>query len=338
MRHLISQQELDHILKNLIDDNIIECDNYFVIGEKSKGYRIINKKSYKWKLEELHDANLVNKVEKRRMDVEINIANRGLGYKAVAFWTDYLEIDYVKAKKYVDNHFRKSETIFESGKASITLIKNKQFFKTVDNTSYRFHSNLTNIPTPLRKFLTINGEKLYNVDIKCSQPTFLGLLMKKQDGIDPKELETYLEICRQGQFYEYMAEQGSLDLDLTDYETRKYFKEKIFSGCLFDVNRSEYSKWEKIFQNVFPTIFRQVREIKKEKYNTLAIMLQKEETEFIFKIVSRLYTKLNKSIPLLTIHDSIVSNEIGIAKILPEIQFSFREVYRYNPKLEIAKL
>lgn len=338
LRKLISEQEIVNILKNLVSLGILECDNHFLIGEKSRGYKLINRLSYKWTLTDLKDSNLSTKIEKEKLFIKNNISGYGNGYKIVSLWNDYLEINYEKAKKFIENHFERGSDKFKSALSSISLIKHQEFFQTVDDTSYRFHSNLTNLPTPLRKFLTINSQKLYNIDIKCSQPTFLALIMLKRPGIAPKELSELLDVCSRGMFYEYMAEKAGLDLDLNDYEVRKYFKEKIFSGCLFDKNRKTLSKWEKIFEICFPSIFAEIRKLKSERYNTLAIMLQKEESEFIFKTVNKISKVISKQTPLLTIHDSIISNSEGIDKVLECMKYEFSIKYNFYPILSIEEL
>lgn len=338
LRNLISEQETNNILNNLIEWGIIECDNHFIKKEKSKGYRLVNRKIFKWKLKDLTDIKLINKIQKKRIEIKKNIYQRGKGYQVVSFWTDFLEIDYLRADKYIKNHFDTGSEERKSYLSSISLINEKEIFQSVDETSYRFHSNLTNLATPLRKFLTVNGEKLYNVDIKCSQPTFLALLMSKRPNIDPTELSILLDICEKGRFYEYMSEKSGLNLDLTNYKIRKEFKEKIFSGCLFDKNRENLSKWELIFNSLFPTIFAEIRNIKSIRYNQLAVMLQKEESEFIFKTVAKIQADISKSTPILTIHDSIISTKEGINIVLKYMKEEFYIKYKFNPILSIELL
>ena len=46
----------------------------------------------------------------------------------------------------------------------------------------RIHTNLTNLAKSLRGFLTVDGERLVNVDISESQPLFMGMVIAKSNG------------------------------------------------------------------------------------------------------------------------------------------------------------
>ena len=179
----------------------------------------------------------------------------------------------------------------------------------MDNTSNRLHCNLTNLDSKLRQFLTIDEEKLAQVDISNSQPLFLGMVMKNKTRVEVNELDKYLELVCSGQFYENLAQKMPDDpLDLEDDVVRKKFKKSIFSGVLFDRNRTKLSKWELLFQKEFPTIFSEIRKTKAKNHNAMAILLQKMESKFIFNAVAVIDREIGKGkAPLLTIHDSIVS-------------------------------
>jgi hypothetical protein len=45
----------------------------------------------------------------------------------------------------------------------------------------RIHTNLTNMPKTLRQYLTVEGERLANVDISESQPLFMGLALARDE-------------------------------------------------------------------------------------------------------------------------------------------------------------
>ena len=364
LEELISKREAKNVVANLIKLEIIETDNKVIRGVKSKGYRLVSRFSDVWFLTPITDLKLAEKLHNKNDIHNCDVNKRGGGYKVVNFWFNELELDYSKAKKYIDNHYRKDyltslqyinthqtekETtefkkhfsivsIYESNLSNITMFKDNEKFICVDNKSNRLHCNLTNISTPLRQFLSLGGDKLWNVDIANSQPTFLGLLMRRRDTIDKEEVERYLEVCKSGQFYEYISELGGLDLDLTDYKIRKKFKQSIFSGVLFDRNRKDLSKWEKTFQSVFPSIFKEVREIKKKDYNAMAIMLQKEESSFIFGCIQKLYSIFKYNIVLLSIHDSIVSTKDGVVKVKDIMEEEFSRKYKFIPNLKYTKI
>ena len=61
---------------------------------------------------------------------------------------------------------------------AIYSIFNNQFRFKVDETGYRLHTNLTNIKSELRNFITFNGAKLVSVDYSNSQPLLTTVLLR----------------------------------------------------------------------------------------------------------------------------------------------------------------
>lgn len=338
-RTLVSEQESKPILDNLVKLNIIETDGIFIIGEKSKGYKINDKFTLKWKLEEMKDIKLAKKLTNKYEKIEASINEYGAGYRIVSYWFKLLEIDRKKAKKYISNHFRGDNGKYNSAFCSINLFNNEMKFISVDNTSNRLHCNLTNINAKLRQFLTVDEERLAQVDISNSQPLFLGMVMKNNTMVDSVELDKYVGLVCSGQFYEFLAKKmPGKPLNLKDEEVKKKFKKSIFSGVLFDENRVKLSKWELLFQKEFPTIFAAVREIKAENYNVMAIMLQKMESTFIFNAVAVIDREIGKGkAPLLTIHDSIVSTPEYIDMVQQIMEHLFEEEFGLLPKLKVTK-
>lgn len=338
LRELISKQETEIIIDNLVELDILESDGIFIIGEKSRGYKIKNKSSLKWQLKEMKDAGLAQKLTMKQDAMVGGIDNNGEGYRIVNCWFKSLEMDVKKAKKYISNHFRGNQEKYNSGFCSINLFEHGIKFISVDNTSNRLHCNLTNIDSALRKFLTINGERLAQVDISNSQPLFLGMVMKSNAMVEVNELNKYLQLVCSGQFYEYLAcKMPGKPLNLKDKEVRKKFKRGMFSGVLFDKNRTKLSKWEVLFQKEFPTFFAVVREIKSENYNAMAIMLQKMESQFIFNAVAVIDYEIGRGkAPLLTIHDSIVSTYEYIDIVQQVMEQLFQEEYDLLPTLKVV--
>ena len=65
-------------------------------------------------------------------------------------------------KKYLSSAFK------------ILKIKNGKYYMSHDpQTDGRFHSNITGFPKDFRKFLRYDGEKMAEIDISASVPTFL---------------------------------------------------------------------------------------------------------------------------------------------------------------------
>lgn len=339
LRTLISKQETEVIINNLVKLGILETDGRIIAGVKSTGYKIIGKTSSKWGLKEMKDATLAQKLTIKQESMVRNIDKNGEGYRIVKYWFQLLDMDVKKAKKYISNHFRGDKEKYNSAFCSINLFEHGIKFISVDDTSNRLHCNLTNIDSKLRKFLTINGEKLAQVDISNSQPLFLGMVMKTNAMVDPIEVEQYLKLVCSGRFYEYLADKmPDNSLNLEDKEIRKKFKKSIFSGVLFDVNRQKLSKWELLFQKEFPSIFSEIRKTKAKNHNAMAILLQKMESQFIFNAVAVIDREIgNNKAQLLTIHDSIVSTYEYIDIVQQIMEHLFLEEYGLLPSLEVTK-
>lgn len=335
LANTISKQQTPIILDNLIKNNIIESDGLSINGIKAIGYRVTGHYlSQKWHYAEVKDAELVGKIlainEKHFKDIR----SKGIGYQTAAYWAKKIVINRRNAMFYVNNpknNFSDVQKIHY--KISIESVDKKQFFTSFSSTN-RLYSNLTCIKSGLRQHLTIDNQPLYAVDITSSQPLFLGLLMRNNNNVNQEEVEMYLKVVCSGLFYEYIAERAGLNID--DKEVRNKFKQKIFSGCLFDHTRDKYSKLEIIFHESFPTILSECRNMKRGDHKILSIQLQKMEAEFIFHCVE-LSAKAIGDVPLSTIHDAIVSTEQNIYMVEQIVVAEFAKL-RINPKIKIEKL
>jgi hypothetical protein len=117
-------------------------------------------------------------------------------YHSFTKWFELLEIDMYGCNRWIDSTPDYQLPMggirgYRKGKAkkplkrikalySIERIHLKNFHFTVDDSVGRFHSNLTNLKSELRNYLTWNGHKLVSVDIKNSQP-LLSLLLFRSD-------------------------------------------------------------------------------------------------------------------------------------------------------------
>lgn len=337
LEETISKQQTPTILKNLIKNNIIECDGIYIPGRKALGYRVTGHYlSQKWHYAEVKDAKLIGKISAITEKHSKDIRSKGIGYEIAAFWAKEIVINKRNALFYVNNpknNFSDIQKIHY--KISIESVDNKQFFTSFSSTN-RLYSNLTCIKSGLRQHLTIDNQPLFAVDITSSQPLFLGLMMRKNDNVDQEEVERYLKVVCSGLFYEYLAEMAGLSIDLNDKKVRNEFKQKIFSGCLYDHTRNKYSKLEIIFHESFPTILSECRSMKRGDHKILSRQLQKMEAKFIFQCVE-LSAKAIGDVPLSTIHDAIVSTEENIYMVEQIVVAEFAKL-RINPKIKIEKL
>lgn len=323
LKKYISYDYAHIFLNNLVDWGILTRDNFYMPKFKSVSYKINDiYRIEKFYLKEVEDINLSNKITKLLRREKQKVIDRQDAYSFITLCMENLKINKEEAYKNAKNDFHNM---------CIDIFETK--FSTVDKTGNRLHNNLTNLPTELRKYLSYNSNSIFQADIRNSQPVFLYTVMKNYH-IPETEMEKYKDVVLNIGFYEFFA--GKLNMELNE-ENRNVFKKKIFSGVLFDVNRKELTKYEKVFKDEFPSIFSVIRVIKSKNHKDVPIMLQKEESKFIFYVISELIKKYKNKIPLLTIHDSIATTEEYIEDVKNSILEFFQKLYSIEPKLKIEK-
>lgn len=340
---------IDFVLTHWKNSGWLICDNHFIRGKKSYGYKFTDQvKHYPLRQYMLTDDILERRLSKHSAkDFEPTIPylcaakmhfnsiriRENEAYNYIENKYDITVNDYnsglLKDIADVDLNFAERYKHFESDYHSIKAIASGilQFERSSKNK--RIHSNITNLNSELRPFLYIEGysERLYSIDARNSQPFLFNTLIDqfcKEQGIeyrDHKDLELYKQLTSTGKFYEYFAK--LVGFKLTD-ENRRDFKEEVFSK-LFYCKQRDYK-----YQRIFGKHFSQVKiiiDFYKEKYGNdgLAIMMQVVEAEiFIDEIVKRIYEK-NKNTFFLTLHDSIICLESDKQAIMDICNEVFRE-------------
>ena len=241
---------------------------------------------------------------------------------------------------------------------SIDKFSKQEFYYSVDDNVGRFHSNLTNIKKELRNFITYDGQKLVNIDIKNSQPLLstilfddnfyqknseninlfiipssfsllsnsshsysstIIILVKALEKIDNQKIIEYVHMVNTGDFYKKISEK--LYPEAT-FEKQK-IKEMIFT-VFFSRNsfiRLPEAKSKIDFKNNFPEIYEIFRLLKVKNHRALAHILQRIESELIIQKVCKRISIEKPNLPIFTIHDSvttIVGNEKYVSLIIEE--------------------
>jgi hypothetical protein len=172
-------------MKYLVDCDVMVCDNYYECGKKSLGYKLSDAYAERgFTCQKLNKFSLTRKtvfeVGKERW------LKRNYGF-LIKWFDDQLAIDADGAKEYLQKLCER-ETKAGDKRAKIKhhlravaveKIKRKDFDYTVDDTAFRFHSNLTNLKSELRNYLSYKNEQLCSIDVKNSQPFISTLLFDK---------------------------------------------------------------------------------------------------------------------------------------------------------------
>lgn len=183
---------LEHLLKH----GFIRTDMKYIPGSKSKAFLLNDYKKHQAKVARVPVTDFVIR-KKKRAELEIDQKNNQKTEKKHNHMTKWfnskLQIDADSAIKMIEEMYPEQTGGIRGtrkGKPSdwakrykaiyaINKFANQEFYYSVDDNVGRFHSNLTNIKREIRNFITYDGQKLVNVDIKNSQPLFSTLLLHK---------------------------------------------------------------------------------------------------------------------------------------------------------------
>lgn len=344
MVSMISKRKLPQILNDLKEWDIIESDGIWKVGVKSTGYRLKRSNSLQPTPNPLMSEHFTKiTVNDKLINKKMNLWKCKEYDLAVAAGSDYqhlyenlikITIDYSKAKEYITSNYQILSDDYNSRILSVELINQKNFFFVIDKKGRRAHTNLTNLASDLRQFIRVKGVTLCQVDLKNSQPMLLNLVIhkminqNKQDQV--KEYKLFKEKTEQGEFYEFLMKKFNIVS-----ENRAEFKKLFFGRVFFDVNRTELKKEEKMFQELFPTIFGLIRELKVEDYTQLAIRLQRAESGIIINECIRKIAIERPKMFVSTIHDSIVCTCDNLKYVKEVMQDIFEVTHNLKPTFKM---
>lgn len=334
LRNLISKDNSNSFTKALLELGIIETDSLYTPREKSMGYRL-NEDCYKdpFYLVEVKDKRLEKKVSEFYQKLLGDVIAKGGGRGYVTSCMNKVNLDKETAITWLHNNNTAESDYAQECRIMLTELFEEKFAK-IDRTGQRLHNNLTNLYRGIKQFLTYGEERenLVQWDIKNSQLVFMYSEFMDKPNIPKSELEKFAQlVCEQG-FYEYFADK--LNIDISTSDKRSSFKKILFRDLMFGKNKIWFSKIEKLFKEAYPNIFREMRYIKKDNHNQLAILLQRAESTFIFNCVEELMVD---GIPLLTIHDSIATTIGNEDKVLEVINRNFMKLIDRLPTVKMEK-
>ncbi|MES2431805.1 MAG: hypothetical protein V4556_12800 [Bacteroidota bacterium] len=180
---------------------IIECDGKYIPEKVSMGYKLTDLyRDQDFKKVNINDFKLCQKI-KADLKSKRDEAKKGLPHLIKWIETKKLMIDEVEAYKEINEYeikklseinvsslsnIQKLEAMNQLNencknfKILVNRINAKDYYCHIDDTGKRLHTNLTNIPKWLRKFITYDDQHLVSIDIKNSQPYMSITLLKKE--------------------------------------------------------------------------------------------------------------------------------------------------------------
>tara|TARA_R110001606_G_scaffold364204_1_gene518557 strand:- start:9301 stop:10665 length:1365 start_codon:yes stop_codon:yes gene_type:complete len=350
------KEYLDHLLKN----KFIRTDMKYIVGEKCKGYLISKYSYHKASVKKIEIIKSVIKKNrsKNAKESKLKLEKTKNNYPHLTKWfNESLKINVEDATKKVEELFPEQTGGIRGtikGKAnlrhkrfkaiySIQKFNKQDFYYSVDDNVGRFHSNLTNIKSELRNFITYDSKKLVNIDIKNSQPLFSTLLfnetfykegqlinifkiptsfpllsnskssylptiimlVKTLNNIDIQKVNNYFTMVNSGEFYQKIS-----DLTYPNKEfVKKSIKEMIFT-VFFSNNRfigQPEAQSKRDFRDNFPEVYNMFKAIKIKNHRALAHLLQRIESIIIIENVTLRISKEKPDLPIFTIHDSVAT-------------------------------
>lgn len=284
----------------LLDSGAIACDDHFIKGEKAMGYSLgprlevvrqhrflVTDEALAWKIRDSRQSWI-----KAPDDVHKHLLGN----------LRRLEIDYDAALQWLlqDDDFKPEH------ETAAQLIRDRQWHFHVCDYG-RVHTNVTNLRSSLRRFLTIDGQHLVNLDVRNSQPLLFGLILMNRYGprhAMPDDARRYIDLCQEGRFYDHLMALGGIPAAKRSVFKRKFFANVFFCGTRYETDAA------KLFGQLFPSVYKIVLEQKTPDYAALSKNLQRVESDLIIgKVASRLMRE-SPTMPIVTIHDSIMTTPV----------------------------
>lgn len=352
-------------MTGLIELDIIDRFGQYIPGEACYQYDFATAYKSKYISLPLDNAKLILRIETVWKELQKEASRTIWGHSEQTRYLRQLTIE-PEALQFIETNYTADTHKFNCAEASVTRILNGDIFYSIDTTSKRFHSNVTNLDKDLRQYLRINGERLVNADIKNSQPYLstiiltnpgkvswmtenpaFALLLQTLKVSTNQDVKNYISLVISGQLYEFLMDEFRKErMNLSRYETKKQVLRILFASNRMpkeEVNR----KCRQIFVSDFPTVHRIFSKVrghdkgnKFQNFKRFSILLQRIESYLMLDVIlKRIYKELPKVIAI-TIHDSvmtgILTNDVeAVRKIITEELTIF---VGFPPKIEMEGL
>lgn len=335
------------IIQRSIDSRIIIRNEFFKKGLTSFGYRIHDCLKDRGVTEyRVEDRVFLNRL--RQVWLENEQARRGTWHQIhfdMHHRLQSFDIDESRANEAASSCIPSDVDFDSSYNSQLIAIRR---LKAKDDciplkvgTTGRVYTPICNMKKLVRYHLKADGERVCGFDIKASQPTFFGMLLKfmydpdKSFLSEPSVLERAKDygvkipsipvgFCSNhevGKYTELIANHDIYDYLVDEYREMFYYsmsRDDMKTSLLRDVfaKKGQYdSGVEAVFRNAFPTVYRCIKEINKGNYTNLIRLLQFIESEVVIhKVFSRLLSLSGN--PFTVLHDSIYAKRSDASLVI----------------------
>jgi len=278
-------------------------------------------------------------LEKRLRDVKVDIDG------ATAYLSKMVELGFI------------DQNLLNCRVHSLKRVNDGDFFFGKNKTNGRLDHNLTNMKRELRNYMVGN---YIQIDLKNSHPYLFNYIInqyitshtisycgkeisnkplcpfiyrlfkgfKKRPILKTKEVKKYHDWTREGKIYDLFTEELEIGRDEA---------KMLFLAAMYASNTSTLYKYEiKLFNKLFPTVGRLVKELKRKDYSALPIAMQCLESEIFIDTISQ--KLVSAGIIPITVHDAIIVREQELTQAQAIIDEVFMTYFNEVPTFDIKKL
>ncbi len=316
LRRIIGTRHATRILQNLVRWKIIQCNNHYVPGKKSIGYRLTptySDEDFKGYAYSPRFAEKVKRVSREEMRKRLSPLQLEIATQIEREF--YLDTEFAR---FILNSLEVDPLTRNRMKLMMDRLSQCDFGHSSSKETKRYFNLLMNLKRELREAIVYKkGKTLDEVDIANSQPYFLTFLISAlqtdredigsliQDvGLDKEQFRSFIgdnsfgdfnDLTINGWLYDFLCKETGLMREEVKEETlRTFFKRLNY--------RTEF---ENQFDRLFPSVHKVLTAIKRMRgYNRCAILLQRLESHVVLeRLGARL---LSEGIPFVPIHDSVI--------------------------------
>jgi hypothetical protein len=149
----------------------------------------------------------------------------------------------------------------------------------------------------------------------------------------PPDLSEYIALCKSGCFYEHLAD--TLALPCRSAVERGLVKAEA-CRIIFGRHRPRSARW-RAFTGRWPTVAAILTALKRGDHRNAARVLQRAEAAIMIAGACGELTERYPALALLSVHDSVLVPEYGVAMAVDAIHRTWEERVGVRPKLKVVR-
>jgi len=346
LRRVVPRSIERDLRRALIKAGVIECDGRYVVGQKSFGYRLLPQYQSRHHRIAIQHPGIRDRILKvRRADLKklsrvhlhlfrqfdrlsLDLSSVAVDGQAESKWSHFNEmtLDLLRNKDWMPTvceygRFHTPLTrLMTEYRAGLRLDGLKVINLDLANSQPLFLSllmkrimSVQRLEDDLKARIDVEGEELrrvlYSSDVldnpvlTCPvESPILGSPYTMAEAINSvsvyDDVSRYIHLTEHGQLYDFLSQNSPL--------SRSDFKETLFKDVFFCRNAYRTALTDE-FERLFPNVLAFMQKIKRSNYRRLAWIMQKEESKLMIDGVCGRIMNEHPDLPILTIHDSIMT-------------------------------